>query len=212
MSRSAAIAIIDYGMGNLSSVHNAFDALDCPSTIAAQPAQLREAAGIVLPGVGAFGDGMRNLRERGFIEELEKQVRDGGKPFLGLCLGLQLLATRGFEHGENAGLNWIPGVVERLQLPPGLRVPHIGWNDVRFVKKDLLYTGLGEMHAFYFVHSFAFRPDDPRVVSGVCEYGGEFVASIEFENISATQFHPEKSHQHGLSVLRNWARKVAAPC
>ena len=206
------IAIIDYGMGNLRSVFNAFEVLGIEASIADGPAGLREASGVVLPGVGAFGDGMRNLRERGFIEELEKQVVAGGKPFLGLCLGLQLLGTRGFEHGENAGLGWIPGTVDRLVVPDELRVPHIGWNDTRFVKPDALFDGLGAAAAFYFVHSFVLVPDDPAVVSSVCDYGADFVASVRRDNICATQFHPEKSHKAGLAVLRNWAAALPKSC
>ena len=206
------IAIIDYGMGNLRSVFNAFQVLGIEASIADGPAGLREASGVVLPGVGAFGDGMRNLRERGFIEELERQVVAGGKPFLGLCLGLQLLGTRGFEHGENAGLGWIPGVVDRLVVPDVLRVPHIGWNDTRFVKPDALFTGLGAAAAFYFVHSFVLVPEDPAVVTGVCDYGVDFVASVRRDNICATQFHPEKSHKAGLAVLRNWAEALPKSC
>lgn len=206
------IAIIDYGMGNLRSVFNAFQALGVPAGIVDGPAGLREATGVVLPGVGAFGDGMRNLGERGFIEELEKQVVAGGKPFLGLCLGLQLLGTKGTEHGDHAGLGWIPGVVDRLSVPDALRVPHMGWNDVRFVQPDPLFSELGETAAFYFVHSFALVPDDPAVISGVCDYGVEFVASVRRDNICATQFHPEKSHKAGLVLLRNWAGTLPKSC
>jgi glutamine amidotransferase len=205
------IAIIDYGMGNLQSVYNAFRSLGREATIATKPEQLRDARGIVLPGVGAFGDGMHHLRKWGFAEELNAQVLRGGKPFLGLCLGMQLLATTGFEHGENLGLNWIQGTVERIKFPKGneqLRIPHIGWNEVRFQKKDGLYAGLGEFQSFYFVHSFVLKPNDPRVVSGMCDYGVEIVASVEFDNIAATQFHPEKSHQAGLAVLRNWSETL----
>ena len=206
------IAIIDYGMGNLRSVFNAFQALGVEARIADGPAGLREASGVVLPGVGAFGDGMRNLRERGFIEELETQVVAGGKPFLGLCLGLQLLGTKGFEHGENPGLGWIPGVVDKLSVPDALRVPHIGWNDTRFVKPDPLFAGLGAAAAFYFVHSFVLVPEDPAVITGVCDYGVDFTASVRRDNICATQFHPEKSHKAGLAVLRNWAEALPKSC
>jgi imidazole glycerol-phosphate synthase subunit HisH len=205
------IAIIDYGMGNLRSVYNAFRTLGRAVTIASKPEQLRDAWGIVLPGVGAFGDGMHHLREWGFAEELDRQVLRGGKPFLGLCLGMQLLATTGFEHGENPGLNWIQGTVERIKFPNGnekLRIPHIGWNEVRFEKKEGLYVGLGERQSFYFVHSFVLKPNDPCIVSGMCDYGSDLVASVEFENIVATQFHPEKSHKAGLTVLRNWSDKL----
>ncbi|HSI10802.1 MAG TPA: imidazole glycerol phosphate synthase subunit HisH [Chthoniobacter sp.] len=199
------IAIIDYGMGNLGSVANAFQVLGAEAKIVADPAALRDASGIVLPGVGAFGDGMRNLHERGFVEEMQAQVVEGGKPFLGLCLGLQLLGTTGFEHGTHAGLGWVPGVVDRLAVPGDLRVPHIGWNDVRFVKTDGVYAGLGDKQVCYFVHSYAFQPEDRSVISGVCDYGVEFVASIACGNIHATQFHPEKSHKAGLAMLRNWS-------
>ena len=205
------IAIIDYGMGNLRSVYNAFQSLGREVTIASKPEQLRDAQGVVLPGVGAFGDGMHNLREWGFVEELDSLVLRGGKPFLGLCLGLQLLATTGFEHGKNLGLNWIRGTVERIKFPEGsamMRIPHIGWNDVRFAKKGGLYAGLGDSQSFYFVHSFILKPNDPSVVSGVCDYGVDLVASVEFNNIAATQFHPEKSHKAGLAVLRNWSERL----
>ncbi len=205
------IAIIDYGMGNLRSVFNAFQSIGADVRIAAVPADLHAAHAVVLPGVGAFGDGMRNLHERGFVEELERQVLRGGKPFLGLCLGLQLLGSKGFEHGEHEGLGWIPGQVDRLPSAP-LRIPHIGWNDVRFTKKDGLFTGLGEMQAFYFVHSYALVPEDSSVISGVCDYGIEFCAAIERDNLHATQFHPEKSHKAGLAVLTNWSKQVQAAC
>jgi glutamine amidotransferase len=205
------IAIIDYGMGNLRSVYNAFQTLGRAATIVSKPEQLGDAWGIVLPGVGAFADGMHHLREWGFVEELDRQVLRGGKPFLGLCLGMQLLATTGFEHGENPGLNWIQGTVERIRFPNGiekLRIPHIGWNEVRFAKNVGLYAGLGDCQSFYFVHSFVLKPNDPCVVSGTCDYGIDIVASVEFDNIAATQFHPEKSHKAGLAVLRNWSEEL----
>lgn len=199
------LAIIDSGMGNLRSVANAFEALECPARITADPQDLREAERIVLPGVGAFGDGMDKLRRGGWIEALEQEVRQKGKLFLGLCVGMQLLATRGTEHGDHAGLGWIPGVVDRLPTEdPAIRVPHIGWNDVRVTKTDGLYAGVGESQVFYFVHSYVFLPDDPGVVSGVCSHGIDFAASLEVENIFATQFHPEKSQKAGLAVLKNF--------
>lgn len=199
------LAIIDYGMGNLRSVANAFDALGCAARITRDPRDLRQAERIVLPGVGAFGDGMQNLRQAGWIEALETEVRERGKPFLGLCLGMQLLAGLGTEHGQHAGLGWVPGTVVRIGGgDSALRVPHIGWNDVRCRTKDGLYVGCGEAQSFYFVHSYVFQPDDPRSVSGFCHYGSEFAASIELDNIYATQYHPEKSQKHGLAVLQNF--------
>ncbi|HET8892668.1 MAG TPA: imidazole glycerol phosphate synthase subunit HisH [Gaiellaceae bacterium] len=198
------IAVIDYGMGNLRSVTNAFASLGASPAVVTQPDELADAERIVLPGVGAFADGMQNLRDGGWVDALEEQVRRKGKPFLGLCIGMQVLADRGTEHGSNAGLGWIAGTVERIASDNGLRVPHIGWNDVTFTPGHAMYDGLGESDAFYFVHSYVLRPDDDSVVSGVCEYGGDFAASVETQNIRAAQFHPEKSHRAGLRLLKNF--------
>ena len=201
------LTVIDYGMGNLRSVMNAFASLDQPAFIARGPEDLRRADMIVLPGVGAFGDGMRNLREGGWVEALEEEVRGKGKPFLGLCVGMQLLATTGTEHGTHEGLGWIPGVSKRIpcEADPSLRVPHIGWNDVRFLKKQGLYSGFKEeSQSFYFVHSYVLEPEDQSVISGLCAYGPEFAASLEVDNIYATQYHPEKSHRAGITVLKNF--------
>lgn len=205
MGNSIPVLIIDYGMGNLRSVANAFATLGCEATISNRPEDLHRAKRVVLPGVGAFGDGMHNLQTAGWVEVLEEEVRRGNKPFLGLCLGMQLLATTGLEHGTHEGLNWIPGVVERIPHgDPGMRVPHIGWNDVHFMKKDRLYAGLGDSQVFYFVHSYILRPENPFVVSGICSYGIEFAASLEIDNVYATQFHPEKSHKAGIKLLMNF--------
>jgi glutamine amidotransferase len=199
------LAIIDYGMGNLRSVYNAFQAVGGEATVVDDPLLLKQAERIVLPGVGAFGDGMRNLRKRGFVEALEEEVRVKEKPFLGLCLGMQVLATTGTEHGSHAGLGWIAGTVERMTSSgPGVRIPHIGWNDVRYVKRDGLYAGQGEVGTFYFVHSYILQPDDSSVISGLCRHGIEFAASVETGNIFATQCHPEKSQKCGLAALRNF--------
>jgi glutamine amidotransferase len=201
------IALVDYGMGNLRSVANAFEALGRPVELATRPELLRGVDGIVLPGVGAFGDAMRNLHERGFVGPLEEEVRGRGVPFLGLCLGMQLVATESVEHGTHAGLGWVPGRVVRIE-PNGrpVRVPHIGWNEVRFTSGTRLFAEVGEAQTFYFVHSYVFRPESDGVVSGVCEYDGPFAASIETGNIFGTQFHPEKSQQAGLAALRNFIR------
>ena len=198
--------IIDYGMGNLRSVFNAFHQVGAHAVISSNPEDIRQAHKIVLPGVGAFGDAMKNLMEMGFLDVLNDEVRHKGKPFLGICLGMQLLATTGLEHGHCHGLGWIPGQVARIEGEElGVRIPHIGWNDVRLSRRDGLYKGLADPQAFYFVHSYALIPDDPGVISGLCEYGDDFVASIEKENIYAVQFHPEKSHKIGLHVLKNFA-------
>jgi glutamine amidotransferase len=127
-------------------------------------------------------------------------VREVGKPFIGLCLGMQLLATSGTEHGVRPGLGWIGGTVDRLP-ENGVRIPHVGWNDVKLVRRDGLYADLPETGVFYFVHSYVLQPEDPSIVTGVCDYGAEFCASVETGNIFATQYHPEKSQKAGLSVL-----------
>jgi len=206
------IAIVDYRMGNLRSVHNAFAALGRESRVVDRPEELATADAIVLPGVGAFGDGIQNLRESGFVEALAREVRERGKPLLGICVGLQLLAEKGTEYGSHRGLGWVPGVVDRLPVPggPEYRLPHIGWNDVRFTRTDGVFAGLGESATYYFVHSYALNPITPEVVAGVCDYGNEFVAAVEVDNITAVQFHPEKSHRAGLALLENWCRVAHA--
>lgn len=203
------IAIIDYGMGNIRSVENAFRSLTSDLQIVANPADLREAERIVLPGVGAFGDGMRQLHAGGWIPALEESVLGARKPFLGLCVGLQVLATVGTEHGAHSGLGWIPGRVERLRGGTGIRVPHIGWNDVDVNSGNGMYAGI-ERPVFYFVHSYAFQPEDWSVVSGTATHGEPFAASVESSNIWATQFHPEKSQRAGLQVLRNFITREPA--
>lgn len=207
------IGVIDYGMGNLRSVLNAFRFIDAEAGVLSKPADFENAKAIVLPGVGAFGDGMRNLRERGLVDALELHIRKKGKPFLGLCLGMQLLATTGTEHGTHQGLDWIPGVVDRLPNEAAnvsVCVPHVGWNDVHFQKTDGLFAGLGPSKAFYFVHSYHMKTPNQSVASGICDHGIDFVASVEQDNLWATQFHPEKSHQAGLTLLRNFAKRVAS--
>ena len=203
---STRIGIIDYGIGNLTSVRNAFAAIGCEVRILDEPSGLREVSHIVLPGVGAFGDGMRNLRERDWVPVMEEEVRQKRKPFLGICLGMQLLATRGTEHGLQDGLGWIAGEIIRLSDQQGaIRIPHIGWNDALPARRNACYReGFAKPGVFYFVHSYHFVPEDKSVVDGWCEYGDKFVASVSQGNIWAVQFHPEKSQKAGLQVLRNF--------
>ena len=200
------IAIIDYGMGNLRSVANAFSAIGHPSSIIQNPNELCKSSHIVLPGVGAFGDGMKNLHSSGWRDILEKEVIEKRKPFLGICLGMQLLATTGTEHGLHQGLNWIPGIVTRMESKdPKVRIPHIGWNDVLFLKKDGLYKDLGDSQTFYFVHSYKFELENKSsAISGLTSHGTDFISSLEINNIYATQFHPEKSQKFGLKILENF--------
>jgi imidazole glycerol-phosphate synthase subunit HisH len=205
VSATSSVAIIDYGLGNLRSVANAFASLDSVVEIVSTPASLTAASHIVLPGVGAFGDGIANLRRGGWTEALEQEVRVRRKPILGICLGMQLLAKVGTEHGSWRGLGWIDATVTRLApADQTLRLPHIGWNDVQVVGQPRLLTGLGDSPCFYFVHSYAVVPEDRGVVSGLCDYGASFAASIESGNIFGVQFHPEKSHKAGLLLLKNF--------
>jgi imidazole glycerol-phosphate synthase subunit HisH len=197
-------AIINYGLGNLRSVANALQAVGHDAIIATSPAMLDAAEKVILPGVGAFADGMRGLRAGGWIERLERDVRERGKPMLGLCLGMQLLATTGTEHGTHPGLGWIRGTTDRLPVSDGIRIPHIGWNDVRITRRNSLYDVAAGAAAFYFVHSYVLRPEDSAVVTGVATHGEEFAASVEMDNIYATQFHPEKSQKAGLAVLKRF--------
>lgn len=199
------LAIIDYGMGNLRSVINAFTELGSLPFIAGTPDELHRADAIVLPGVGAFTDGINNLKHGGLIEAMEEEIRINKKPFLGICLGMQLLSGTGTEYGKCSGFNWIPGTVVRIDAKGSpLRIPHIGWNEVSFDKNSRLFAGLESPRDFYFLHSYIFVPDNNTIISGRCVYGGEFAAAIESGNIYATQFHPEKSHRAGLAVLKNF--------
>lgn len=202
------IGIVSYGTGNVMSVRNAFAALGADVLVAERPAQLEQVTHIVLPGVGAFGNGIRNLRNLGFIEALEQEIFGKEKPFMGICLGMQLLATTGLEQGHHAGLNWVPGVVVRF--PQGqLRVPLVGWCDVKVSRPAGLFQGFNSAPAFYFVHSYHFVPESSEVITSTCAYGIEFVASIQKSNIFGTQFHPEKSHRAGLAFLRNFVNHNA---
>ncbi len=204
MSQPAAtVAIIDYEFGNVRSVANALEALGAAVQISRSAEVLQSADALILPGVGAFGDGMANLKRFGLISTLEELVLRQKKPFLGICVGMQLLAQTGFEGGEHTGLGWVEAEVIRFETP-GLKVPHVGWNDVRITQKSKLLGEAGEVHSYYFVHSYHLRCRDASIISGVCEYGTEFPAVIERGNIFAVQFHPEKSQKHGLQLLSNF--------
>jgi len=205
------IRVIDYGMGNIGSVLNALAAIEVDAGVAATPIELEDATGIILPGVGAFGDAMKNLSRAGFVDALPTLIER--RPLLGICLGMQLLATEGNEHGLHRGLDFIPGRVDILPLGQdhaALRIPHIGWNDVTFTRQNGLFNALGERQAFYFVHSYHFDPADRAAVTGWCEYGASFAACVERGLVSGVQFHPEKSHKTGLALLRNWCNECHA--
>ncbi len=200
------IAIADYGMGNRRSVEKALAHVGAQSVITADHDRIRDAEAIILPGVGAFPEAVRNLERTGLGEVLVERAA-AGVPLLGICLGMQLLFERSSEHEGARGLGILPGDVTRLESP---RLPHIGWNLVTLHRPSALTEGLGEAAAFYHVHSFACRPADPRDVVGTSEYGERFASIVERENVMAAQFHPEKSSRDGLRVLRNFARLTVA--
>jgi glutamine amidotransferase len=207
------IAIVDYGMGNQHSVLNALSYLGIEARVTADPDAVRQADRVILPGVGAFGAAMENLNRSGLRAAMDEAVLSRGRPFLGICLGMQLVAAWGREKGLFEGLGWIPGEV-RLMAPtdPGLKLPHVGWNDI-IIEQDLpLFQGLKKERAFYFVHSYAVCPTDPARIAATCEYGGSFAAVVYRDNIFATQFHPEKSQKNGLTILENFAEWEGGPC
>ncbi len=199
------IAVIDYGMGNRHSVQNALQYLGEDSVVCSDEASIVRSERIILPGVGAFGAAMDSLRQSGLLELLTREVIEKGKPFMGICLGMQLLAEEGTEKGLNKGLGWIPGRVDRLQPDdPGLKLPHIGWNDIQILNEHALLKGLKKEKAFYFVHSYAFQLASPEHLLATSSYGGPFTAAVLKDNIFATQFHPEKSQKNGLLILENF--------
>lgn len=199
------IGIIDYGAGNIRSLSNALDWLDCEVIVSGDPEELRHAEKLVLPGVGAFGDAMEQLRGRSLDSFLDAEVRDGGKPLLGICLGMQLLAKNSCEHGANQGLGYFDAEVTLFELPKQIKVPHIGWNDVSNPQKSFLYSGLNDSRLdFYFVHSYHMTCNNPEDVVSYCDYDGSFVAAIAKKNIVAAQFHPEKSQDNGIKFLENF--------
>ncbi len=199
------IAIVDYGMGNLRSVQKAFARLGHPAQITSDPHQVAQASKVVLPGVGAFADAMHNLRAAGLVEPLLEAI-EREKPFLGICLGLQLLFQTSYEDGEHQGLGVIPGRVVRFELPPQYKVPHMGWNQLEIRRRTPMLEGVASGTFVYFVHSYYVQPEDEQVVATVTDYGGPFVSMIARGRLQATQFHPEKSQQVGLAMLDRFAR------
>jgi len=203
------VAVVDYGMGNLDSVRRAFEVLGATVRVTGDPADLAGADRIVLPGVGAFGVAMENLRARGLDEALTEQVIALGAPFLGICLGMQLMATTGREHGDHRGLGWVPAVVDRLVATPSdPRIPHVGWNEVDPVAVHPLFVGVEPQRDFYFVHSFHVRCDDPASVVATTPYAGGFASVIGAGSGVAfgVQFHPEKSQRVGRTLLENFLK------
>lgn len=198
------IAIIDYQMGNLRSVQKAFEKVGQAATITSDPRELAAAGKIVLPGVGAFGDAMHELQQRDLVQPIRDAVASG-KPFLGICLGLQLLFDVGYEGGEFAGLGILRGKCVRFQLPAEYKVPHMGWNACRIARPAPVLKDIADNTHFYFVHSYFVVPEDKSIIALEADYGGDFTAAVWKENLFATQFHPEKSQADGLKLLQNFA-------
>ena len=201
------VAVVDYGMGNLDSVRRALEVGGATVVVTSDPEDLAEADRIVLPGVGAFGIAMDNLRERGLDQALREQVVEQGAPFLGICLGMQLMAATGSEHGSHQGLGWIPGSVDRLEpTVEDPRIPHVGWNEVHPTVDHPLFDGVEADRDFYFVHSYAFRCDQPAEALATTPYAGGFTSVVGRDNYVGVQFHPEKSQQVGHALLANFLR------
>jgi glutamine amidotransferase len=210
------VAIIDYGSGNLHSAAKAFERAareqgsDLAIKVTARPEDVADAERIVLPGVGAFAACKRGLEDvPGMIEALEEAVQGRGKPFLGICVGLQLIAERGLEHGVTPGLGWIKGEVRAIApSDPALKIPHMGWNTLRVVRANPLLEGIpteGGLHA-YFVHSYHLVPEEPGDLVASTDYGGPITAFVAKDNVAGTQFHPEKSQKLGLALIANFLR------
>lgn len=209
------LAIINYDLGNVRSVANAFESLGTQVTLTRDRTDLKMADCLLLPGVGSFSDGMANLNRLGLVDTLNGLVLEEKKPILGICLGMQLFAKTGHENGVQQGLGWLDAEVVRFPTDLScdgkvLKVPHVGWNDVRTVRDNPLLGPEGLAQSFYFVHSYHMRLNNPKDAIGICDYGMDFTAAAQRGNIFAAQFHPEKSLKNGLRLLKNYLNAAAA--
>ncbi len=202
--------IIDYGMGNLRSVQKAFERIGEPAVISSQAAGIAAATRVVLPGVGAFRDAIAALRQHNLVDVIKDHIA-ADRPFLGICLGLQLLMDVSYEDGEHEGLGVIPGKVERFNLPAEYKIPHMGWNQLDHGAQpdNGLFQGLGTAPWFYFVHSYHIVPEDRSWIAATTDYGRPFVSVVAKNNVMATQFHPEKSQSCGMQLLKNFLATTA---
>lgn len=200
------IAIIDYGAGNLHSVKNALDFLGAPCMITSDTEEILNADGVILPGVGAFGDCMASLDKSGLTDVVKKAAKSG-KPFLGICLGLQLMFEESEETPGVRGLGIFRGKV--LRIPDsGLKIPHMGWNSLIAAKDSKLFCGIGNEPYVYFVHSYYIKPQDESIISAYTEYGKKLAVAVEKDNVTAVQFHPEKSGETGMAILKNFINMI----
>ncbi len=198
------LAIIDYQMGNLRSVQKAFERVGHDATITSDPDSVRRADKVVLPGVGAFEDAIAELRKRNLVEPIRESI-ERGKPFLGVCLGLQLLFDVGHENGRHEGMGVLRGECVRFDIPSEYKVPHMGWNRAISHRRPPIFNGLSDEPHFYFVHSYYVVPQDAGVIATETDYAGPFCSMVWRDNLFATQFHPEKSQAEGLRLLKNFA-------
>lgn len=199
------IAIVNYGMGNLRSVQKAFETVGQEAIVTFEKDQIKKANAIVIPGVGAFYDAMNNLKTLGLDEVITEEIKTG-KPFLGICLGMQVLFSYGYEVEKSQGLDVIPGDI--VKLPPGEKIPHMGWNSLNIKKDSKILKGVETGNYFYFVHSYYARPVDESSIVATADYGLEIPAVVEKENIFGIQFHPEKSSKAGLNILKNFGELI----
>jgi glutamine amidotransferase len=201
------IVIIDYGMGNLRNVQRGFERIGLEAKLTRNKKEIERASAIILPGVGAFKDCMKNLEKYGLIEPLLRSI-EKGKPYLGICLGLQILFSESEEFGSHKGLGLIKGRVVKFKPDPEHKVPHMGWNTVEIKREVPVLQGIGNGDFFYFVHSYYVVPEEDQWISTLTDYGKPFVSSISKENLFGTQFHPEKSQHKGLRVLENFVKMI----
>jgi glutamine amidotransferase len=201
------VTIIDYGSGNLRSVQKALERVGVEARITDDPNVVAESSRLVLPGVGAFGDAIRALRGRGLVEPILAHIR-ADKPFLGICMGLQLLFESGSEGGLHEGLGVLSGEVTRFELPRGMKIPHMGWNQVSWRTAGASQPAGRDGDHFYFVHSYVARPRDETVIAATSDYGGPFCAAVARGRLFATQFHPEKSQSAGMELLHAYMRRT----
>lgn len=207
MSTEKTIAVLDYDAGNLKSVQNALEHIGQKAIITRDADEIMRAAGVILPGVGAFGSAMEKLKRYGLVDVIQKVVREQ-KPFLGICLGLQLMFESSDESPEAEGLSLLPGKILHIPEEPGLKIPHIGWNSLKVSEKSRLLKNLPEQPYVYFVHSYYLAAENPEDVAATTEYGTLIHAAVEHGNVFACQFHPEKSGETGLQILKNFAEML----
>ena len=201
------ITVVDYGMGNLRSVAKALEKVGLDAKISSNPEDIKNSKAIVVPGVGAFGDAVHNLKRLNLFNEIKNHI-EKGKPYLGICLGLQLLFEYGYEFGSHRGLGVFKGKVVRFEEKEGYKIPHMGWNQIHKKKESKMFSGIDEGEFFYFVHSFYAIPEEKSIISSTTDYITDFCSAVEKDNVWAVQFHPEKSQKVGLKLLSNFKELV----